>query len=64
MTDMTRYVTIDDMIIEVKDCATSCPFYDRGDGGWGNQCKYPKTTADMYDGHWNIKEDCPLRKSL
>ena len=35
-----RYTVIDGRIVEVMNC-WECPYYDSGDDGWGNQCRYP-----------------------
>lgn len=35
-----RYTVIDGKAVTVMNC-WECPYYDSGDGGWGNQCRYP-----------------------
>lgn len=57
-----RYTVIDGKTVKVENCG-DCPFYNEGDGGWGNSCRYPFNHADLpyYQFSKSIPpNDCPL----
>lgn len=60
---MVKTVNIDWKDYLIRSC-DSCPFYDNGDGGYGNHCQYPVNPAkslSLYSETWKkVAEDCPL----
>lgn len=57
---MTKITVIDGMEIIVTGCSDDCPFYDRGDDGYGNVCKYPGTKIKLEGFHYKMDDNCPL----
>lgn len=57
----TKKITvIDGMTVIVTDC-WGCPFYDRGDDGWGDQCKYPEHDVEPGKYPFEMNSNCPLK---
>lgn len=66
-----RYTWIDGLYVKVSKCG-ECPFIDMGDGGWGEECRYPhkpskKVSTGFGKSHapWCFEDyppdDCPLK---
>ena len=58
---MIKSVDIDGKNYIIRSCE-ECPFYDGGDGGYGDHCQYPVNPSKLKDttSREDIAEDCPL----
>lgn len=72
MTDDIRYTIIDGNQQIVINC-DECPFYDGGDNGYGDMCKYPGTPLKHSSYNWTcedlrrsfkVNDYCPLKKII
>ena len=57
----TKKITvIDGVSVIITDC-WGCPFYDRGDDGYGSQCKYPGHDIEPGENPFEMNSNCPLK---